>query len=55
MSKISIYNTTGQMIKEQIINSHNVTLDLGNYPPGIYMLQCTYLSNDVSVHKLIIQ
>ena len=43
------------MIKEQSVDSHNATLEMSHCPPGVYMLQCTYESSDVSVHKIIIQ
>jgi len=53
IEQVSIYNSFGEVVSNQEIEpSHQVTIDLTNYPKGVYVINL-YYKVKISSHKLI--
>jgi hypothetical protein len=54
VSKIEIVNMLGEIVKEQMINSGEMELDLSAQPKGIYFVRCYNDGKIIGTQKLII-
>ena len=45
--KIELFNMTGRLIFEQDLNSKTYTLNVGDYPSGIYHMRVFNQNNDI--------
>lgn len=50
---LQLYNADGKLLQMQTVSAQSVTIDMSNYPKGIYLLQ--YLENGAAVIQKIVK
>lgn len=50
---LRIVDSNGRMLKTHLINKENYTLDISNYPDGIYYISVNYKKGATETHKII--
>ncbi len=51
--QLSIYNASGQFIKQEVINAQNQTIDLSSYSKGVYIIELLN-NSDIYTEKVLI-
>lgn len=53
MENVAVYDIYGKLLKNVNVNALSTTVDLSEYPAGVYLLKVTSDNSTVSVHKII--
>ena len=53
ISKVSVYDIRGKMVKEIYVNSQNVEIDVSHLPGGLYFIKTKGIDNSTHIKRVI--